>query len=79
MFGNPRWFGKKTIGLRCVPVTWKGWAYSAGWAALVMLPFMVLASSGRAMEALIWLAVMIVAWTWDMRAIGRRVGHACER
>lgn len=67
MFGKPEWFRKKAWGWGLVPVTWQGYAYTAAWCALFVIPFVALVASRRVPEALIWLAASVGGLYWDVR------------
>jgi len=71
MFGNPAWFRKKTVGRGLRPVSWKGWLYVAVWSAVVCVPFVGLLACSLVIEALIWVAVMMLALAWDVRHVRR--------
>ena len=61
MFGKPEWFVPKKIGWGLTPVTWQGWVFTGVVAALIAVPFNLLLLTVGWPEALIWMAVGIVA------------------
>ncbi|MHB0956017.1 MAG: hypothetical protein ACYC6N_19785 [Pirellulaceae bacterium] len=71
MFGKPEWFRKKKVGWGLDPVSWKGWLYTALWAAAIAVPFVGLLISHLWLEALVWSAVMMAALLWDVRQVRR--------
>jgi hypothetical protein len=73
MFGNPEWFRVKSVGWGLRPVSWRGWLYSIGWAAAIGLPFLALLGNRLGIEAIIWLAVAMSAFLWDVRQIVRQI------
>lgn len=71
MFGKPNWFRPKMIGWGLKPVTWQGWAYTAGWAGVLLVPFWALLMRHQAIEALTWLACGIGVLCYDVWQIRR--------
>jgi hypothetical protein len=69
MFGKPQWFRPKAIGWGLVPISWKGWAYTALWAAAISGPFVLLLGSGKAAEAFIWMGLGLGGLVYDVRQI----------
>ena len=73
MFGKPQWFRSKTFGWGLVPIRWQGWGYTAGWAAAIALPFMLLVGRHQAMEATAWLGLSLATLTYDVWQILRAI------
>ena len=71
MFGNPQWFRPKAIGWGLVPVSFKGWLYTAGWIGAIAVPFLLLITRGQPLEAFTWMTLGIGALAWDVRQILR--------
>jgi hypothetical protein len=69
MFGKPEWFREKKIGWKLTPTCWQGWAYALCWAAIVVLPFLLLLAVDRVPEAFVWLAVSSGTLVWDVRQL----------
>jgi hypothetical protein len=74
MFGKPQWFRPKAIGWGLIPVSWQGWTYSAGWALVIGLPFLLLLGRHQALEAMTWLGLSAGALTYDVWHILRSFG-----
>ena len=55
MFGNIEWFEPVESKKYVKPKSWQGWAYLAGFAAVLLLPMKLLMAMGRTPEAFIWL------------------------
>lgn len=73
MFGKPAWFRKKSLGWGLRPVVWQGWLYSLAWTAVICGPFIALVAAAKIVEALIWIAVMMLALLWDVRQVLRQM------
>jgi hypothetical protein len=73
MFGKPEWFRPKRIGWGLVPITWQGWAYTAGWVLVIAAPFWVLTERHQPVEATTWLLFGIAALVYDVREILRGI------
>lgn len=73
MFGKPQWFRPKAIGWGLVPVSWKGWLYTGGWAGAIALPFLLLLFRGQPMEAFAWMTLGLSALVYDVRTILRSI------
>ncbi|HUE69913.1 MAG TPA: hypothetical protein VMP01_03405 [Pirellulaceae bacterium] len=71
MFGKPAWFRPKLIGWGLKPVTWQGWAYTAAWAGVLLLPFWALLMRHQPLEALTWLGCGIGVLFYDAAQIRR--------
>src|SRR5687768_12038848 len=71
MFGKSQWFRSSTIGFGLKPITWRGWAYSLVWGAVIGLPFMALLARHQGPEALIWLTASLGLLAWDVRGLRR--------
>ncbi len=71
MFGKPAWFRPKLIGWGLKPVTWQGWAYTAAWGAVLLLPFWALLLRHQSMEALTWLGCCMGVLRYDVWQIRR--------
>lgn len=71
MFGNPTWFRPKVVGWGVKPVAWQGWAYAAGWIAVMLLPFVALLLRHQGIEALAWLACSGACLWYDVAQIRR--------
>lgn len=69
MFGKPAWFKKKRLGMGIKPVSWQGWSYAAGWVAVLILPFLLLAGERLVVESLVWLTASAGALVWDVRQV----------
>ena len=69
MFGKPNWFRPKAFGFGLTPVTWQGWAYTAGWAGLLAAPFSLFLMAHKEWEALRWLGAGIGLLVYDVRGI----------
>lgn len=75
MFGKPQWFREKKLGWGLTPVTWQGWVYALVWAAVLVVPFLILiflpidGHAGRMWEAGVWLIVSIGAMILDVKGI----------
>jgi hypothetical protein len=80
MFGKPEWFKKRTWGWGLTPVTWQGWAFTLGAAALIAVPFNILLfmPDRGAPEALIWMALGIAALVLETRSIMRGIDKPKE-
>lgn len=75
MFGKPQWFRPKTVGWGLTPITWQGWLYTLCWAAVLVLPFLVLIWRHQPVEATAWLAIGIGALCYDVRQILHAIRH----
>ena len=73
MFGKPQWFRPKTFGWGLVPIAWQGWIYTAGWAAAIGLPFLLLIGRHQALEAMAWMGLSVGAMTCDVWQILRAI------
>ncbi len=73
MFGNPSWFRKKHLGWGLTPVSWRGWVYSAGWSAVIAVPFVILMSRHQIVEALVWCGAAMLALLFDVRSVLRKI------
>ena len=73
MFGKPEWFRETAKGLKLVPAAWQGWAYAGGWAALLLLPTLLLLVQGKPIEMLVWLAASGGLGVWDVKTLRSRV------
>lgn len=74
MFGKSEWFEKK--GIVCLwPVCWQGWACVLSWAAVLVLPFLLLLTIHKTPEAFIWLLVLIGFLVWEAKQL---LGHKCS-
>jgi hypothetical protein len=71
MFGNPQWFRPKAIGWGLVPVSFKGWLYTAGWIGAIAVPFLLLITRGQPLEAFAWMTLGVGAMAYDVRQILR--------
>jgi hypothetical protein len=71
MFGSPQWFRPKQIGWGLVPVTWQGWAYTAGWLGTIVLPFLLLVERHQPLEATAWMGLALGALVYDVWKILR--------
>ena len=69
MFGKPHWFRKKKIGWGLTPITFQGWVYAVTWAAVLVLPFVMLVLRYQAVEAMIWLTAAGGFLMYDIRHI----------
>ena len=69
MFGKPEWFREKKIGWGIVPITWRGWGYSALWMFDMAGPFVALLARHQVVESLIWLAASMGTLLFDVRQI----------
>ncbi len=78
MFGKPEWFKKKQNGLGITPVSRQGWRYSAGWLAVLLLPFLVLVSERLVVESLVWMIAGCGALMWDVRQILKAMGDSTD-
>ncbi len=78
MFGKPEWFRVCDNRWGLAPIRFKGWVYSAGWGAVMAMPFIVFMLRGQAIEALIWLCVSMLAMSWDVKAIKRAKQDSVE-
>lgn len=73
MFGKPEWFEKK--GILCLwPTRWQGWLCLLVWAAILVLPFLLLLAIHKTPEAFIWLLVLTGFLVWQARQL-----HAQKR
>ena len=71
MFGKSAWFRPKIVGWGLKPVTWQGWAYTATWAGVLLVPFWALLVRHQAMEALTWLGCSLGVLVYDVWQIRR--------
>ena len=71
MFGKPEWFAKRGI-LRLRPTCWQGWLCVLIWAAVLVLPFLLLLAFDKTPEAFIWLLVLTGFTVWQVRQLS---GH----
>jgi hypothetical protein len=69
MFGKPQWFREKTVGWGLTPVTWQGWAYVAGWVAMIVVPAVLVVASTGVLYALVWVAAAAGLLLWDVYQI----------
>ena len=69
MFGKPEWFREKAWGWGVHPVTWQGWAYTAVWAVLAIVPYVGFLAMQRYPEGFIWLGAGVAALVWDVKQI----------
>lgn len=69
MFGKPDWFETKRNRWGISPVCWQGWSYTAAWAGILILPFLMLIGDRLVIESLIWLTAAMGAFVWDVRQI----------
>lgn len=69
MFGKPEWFREKVWGWGLVPITWQGWAYTAVWVAVMVVPFTGFISFHRWPEAFIWLGATLGGLIWETKKI----------
>ena len=71
MFGNPTWFRPKIVGWGIRPATWQGWAYTAGWIGVMVVPFWMLLLRSQGLEALAWLGCSLGLLWYDVAQIRR--------
>ncbi|MBC8353761.1 MAG: hypothetical protein H8E66_17315 [Planctomycetes bacterium] len=69
MFGKPAWFKEKRSGRGITPICRQGWAYTAIWAGILVLPFLILIGEQLVLESLVWLAATGGTLVWDVRQI----------
>ena len=69
MFGKPAWFREKQFGWGLIPVRWQGWLYAATWLFVLIAPFLLLLFRMQAIQAVVWMLVMMTALFADVRSI----------
>ena len=69
MFGKPEWFAPKKFGWGLRPVAKEGWVYTGIWAAVLVVPFLLLLLIGKWPEGLIWMAFAIGVLVVDVKLI----------
>ena len=79
MFGKAEWFRSKASGFGLHPVTWRGWAYTLAWSAVVGAPFIGLMARHQGPEAFVWLLVSFGLLGWDVRGIRRGLAASTEQ
>lgn len=79
MFGKPSWFKEKTFGWGLYPICRQGWIYTAVWAGVLCVPFLLLLSFRGVPESLIWMAVAIGVLIWDVRKILQQMRRKDEQ
>ena len=81
MFGNSDWFGDSKGKKVLKPAEKKGWMYYGTWAAVIVVPFLMLAAVTNLPKALIWLVVAALVFGFDYRKVlnSKREGEAFEQ
>lgn len=76
MFGKPEWFKERQLGWGLTPIAWQGWVYVVLWLAIIVLPFLFFAASGRGIESFIWITASLVTAGLDVRWILRGMNES---
>lgn len=71
MFGRPHWFYSPDRPFGLTPRCWQGWCYTAVWAAVLLLPYLLLVGRQLGPEAFVWLTFGLGGLAWDVRTIRR--------
>lgn len=67
------WFRPKRVGLGIQPITLKGWMYTLGWTAAIIVPSIFILKIRKPVFGLIWLSAATAAFTVDVWLILRRL------
>ena len=69
MFGNPDWFSLKESSNLLVPASKNAWLYVGAWAAIVIIPLMLMLGGGLVPEAGVWLLISVAMFLFDYRKL----------